>query len=274
MTLRGGPTMTIRGDGDVVVAYTQTTSDRGPGGVISEFGINFFSTTADVAAKLSLGTIFNASGSGSKQAVFWDSTAYTDSYEEASLPDGEVRYAIRRGVGIRFALATSALKAGMSLSIASIAAQVQLDMARSEYELQAIGLPVELLLQVAQGLPLAGALTLESFKTIHTMLTDALPKVLEGQAQLDPAEYIVVPSVVETEHSLDRESVLQYAVQRLALGATLAECLKALKVADRFDERAVIAGYAYSQFGASADPDSVEPPPGSAIKAARAWLNV
>jgi hypothetical protein len=241
---------------------------------ITQFQISFFATSVDVAAKLSLGSIFSVSGNFGAKAIFYDVAAATDFYAEQSTDNGSVLYGVRQGIGVRLALMAKNLKAESSLSYAGLAAQAKVSRAEVSYEVQGIGIPPTLIKEMLGAIPVQGSLENEvNYTKLNTFLTMTLPDFLaKPENKLTVSEYIVIPRARTVGSATAYAKSINFAVNMLLERRSLAEALKwlsELKEITGIDRYMVVLVYA--QFMGVSDEHSKETPSDEVYRKVRDW---
>ncbi|WP_338869426.1 hypothetical protein [Myxococcus stipitatus] len=244
---------------------------------ITQFQVSFFATSVDVAAKLSLGSIFSTSGSFGAKAIFYDAVATTDFYAEQEADNGAVLYGVRHGTGARLALRAQNLKSESNLSYAGLAAQARVSGAEVFYEVQGIGIPPGLIQDLLGVIPASGSLDSETnYTKLDEFLRTTLPDFLDDLTKpLTVSEYIVVPRTKAFGSTTGYSLSVNFAMGQLARRRSLVDALKNLDDVDVVDgiERQLVV-HVYLQMAGLSDPQSDKRPHEDAARRAKEWLNV
>jgi hypothetical protein len=260
------PAMDEKGRIRALVPFLQDKATPVPLGALDgrwDFTTSFSSQSADLFARVGVGTLFGTTGSFMHRAVVYDVLVGKDRLASGEVSDGQI---VRTfwGAGLRVAVRYQVFDSKTSLSLGMLAAAVELKAASAQYQVSAFGLGPEELALVLEGVPALGALDLEAFGRLMQAtdrMKESIPAALTAE-RLRPLILGFAKNLPISE-TLDEGTNFLWAMRAIASGMSLA--------AAKQNRWASVAEHELERIYLEHAPNG---PDSSARASARAWLAI
>ncbi len=168
----------------------------------SGFRISGTELSLSIAAKLNISGLFDGSYIQNERAYLLDAAAFLDKYREDSIAPG-VMAMTRWGVGFRVAMRASDIQGGLKLSYGTVAAAVDLGLAKARYEIVGVGIGIDVLVKILKNVSLAGQLNGENF----FKLANEVPKIIAEYIEANKASLVAQPMAAGIVRDLDSDRI-------------------------------------------------------------------
>jgi hypothetical protein len=190
----------------------------------ANFEVALRQVSVSVAAKLNIASIFNTSGSGSRQGFYFDAIAFRDKMRLEATPSRNL-IGTRYGVGLRVSLLARDAKVSLGGGFGVLAAAVECNAASVEYQIRGFGLGLDGFAIVLSNMSATGTLDYKTYLDIQNKIVPALSEwILKNKVSLTP-EIIAVALRRPPELIQDSQSVY-YAMTRIKERVSLNDAIR------------------------------------------------